>query len=98
MNQLLGEDTSMLLVSEDVGQDSVPDGSTIVPEVQTTQTESIKPETVDEIQEESTESETPVGNMTTESSKSVKTALSTESTGEVPESEATPFITTLEWS
>ena len=47
----------MFLVFEDVGQDSVPDGSTIVPEVQTAQT---------------------------------------ESTGEVPESETTPFIATLE--
>ena len=93
----VGGDTSMLLVSEDVEQDSVPDEQTSTPSVPATQieSESVDSETIDEIPDEPTKSETSVDDVTNESSKSVKTTPSTESTEDIPATESTPFIATF---
>ena len=93
----VGGDTSILLVSEDVEQDSVPDEQTSTPSVPTTQMDSepVDPETIDEIPDEPVESETSVDDVTIESSKSVKTTPSTESTEDIPAPESAPFIATF---
>ncbi|MDF1534440.1 MAG: hypothetical protein P1P69_08080 [Methanosarcinaceae archaeon] len=96
----IGGDTSVILMKETVEQvnDPTPDEQTSTPDIQTTQidSESVDPETIDEIPDESAENETSVDDVTIESSKSVKTTPSTESTEDIPATESTPFITTFE--
>ena len=95
----IGGDTSVILVKETVEQviDPTPDEQTSTPNVQTTQieSESVDSETIDEIPDEPTKSETSVDDVTNESSKSVKTTPSTESTEDIPATESTPFIATF---
>ena len=95
----IGGDTSIILVAETVEpvNDPTPDDQTSTPNVPVTQVDSepVDSETIDEIPDEPSESETSVDDVTIESSKSVKTTPSTESTEDIPATESTPFIATF---
>ena len=93
----IGGDTSVILVNAEQVIDSPPDEQTSTTNIPTTQidSESVDSETIDEIPDESVESDTFVDDVNNESSKSVKTTPSTESTEEIPAPESSPFIATF---